>query len=894
MKFPVFNKLRNINEIYIYILILFISEIALAQWAVQPPINYFENKESFYGSFFLNEFIGYASGENGLLIKTTDGGNSWEKFETRSNRKLNSVRFFYDGYGIAIGEKGTIGSGGFKFDEFYIYNLPTNEDLNSIFLFDPNYGWIVGNKGTVIKRTPDEDIFIDLDQDYNFNSVYFLNENVGFIAGGKNNNTGGVIFKTQNGGNDWQKIETGFFVNSIIFSDEQKGIAAGENGKILYSNNSGEIWNEAISESTDDIHSIDFANENLIFAAGKNGTILKSENAGDSWQKIQIEFSVNFNSVQAIENQIWIFGDDGVILHSNDFGNNFSVKGEKILARKKMNSLSFINEKSGWIGGKNGTIYKTTDSGDNWEFQNSKIKSEIKSIYFYDENLGWAAGDSSAILKTKDGGNNWEKYKFDWASSNFFSLPEFEKMHFLDSQNGWITGNADSGIVLKTENGGNNWQIQTFPFTKINSIIFVDKMTGWFVGSIGYGDAVPINGFIYKTENGGVDWIKQSFPSYYESHYLSDVKFINKDTGYVTGSTVNIFGEAPDEGAITLYTTNGGITWQRKDHEMPYSGFNLDDESYGEHLETIEFSPKKNWYAGGSGIIKTQTGNDSLWQNENTGITAFINDIEFVSEETGWAVADDGIILKHEINSPTPFVWKTNFSIGEKDNLGRFIILFFGQDLTAGNGIDPFLNEFDFPMNSDSIFDARYILPENGAQTLTDMRNSFDAKIEWKLSMKKFDESFPITLNWSPFELPEGKFFITDGKNFNANMKEEYQVILYENNFDTVKIIYERDVPVNILNNESEFSNMNYELYQNYPNPFNPVTKIKFQLKESGKVTLEIFNILGEKVSDLINGNYSQGNYEVEFNGKHFASGVYIYRLQINEFVKSKKMLLLK
>lgn len=85
-----------------------------------------------------------------------------------------------------------------------------------------------------------------------------------------------------------------------------------------------------------------------------------------------------------------------------------------------------------------------------------------------------------------------------------------------------------------------------------------------------------------------------------------------------------------------------------------------------------------------------------------------------------------------------------------------------------------------------------------------------------------------------------------------------------------------------------------YMLGDNYPNPFNPSTEIKYQLKESGFVSLKIYDILGNEVADLVNEHKDAGYYTAKFNGNNLASGIYIYRLRVNDFVSSKKMLLAK
>jgi hypothetical protein len=85
-----------------------------------------------------------------------------------------------------------------------------------------------------------------------------------------------------------------------------------------------------------------------------------------------------------------------------------------------------------------------------------------------------------------------------------------------------------------------------------------------------------------------------------------------------------------------------------------------------------------------------------------------------------------------------------------------------------------------------------------------------------------------------------------------------------------------------------------YALDQNYPNPFNPVTTIQFSLEKPGKTVLEIYNVLGQKVATLVDGNLSAGAYRYQWNASGLASGMYFYRLRSDNFVATKKMLLVK
>jgi hypothetical protein len=88
---------------------------------------------------------------------------------------------------------------------------------------------------------------------------------------------------------------------------------------------------------------------------------------------------------------------------------------------------------------------------------------------------------------------------------------------------------------------------------------------------------------------------------------------------------------------------------------------------------------------------------------------------------------------------------------------------------------------------------------------------------------------------------------------------------------------------------------LKFNLSQNYPNPFNPVTKIKYELPRNINVTIKVYDLLGREVTTLINNEFrNAGNYEIEWNGSNYASGVYFYRIQAGDFTDVKKMVLIK
>lgn len=85
-----------------------------------------------------------------------------------------------------------------------------------------------------------------------------------------------------------------------------------------------------------------------------------------------------------------------------------------------------------------------------------------------------------------------------------------------------------------------------------------------------------------------------------------------------------------------------------------------------------------------------------------------------------------------------------------------------------------------------------------------------------------------------------------------------------------------------------------YSLTQNYPNPFNPSTVISYQIPVNSEVRLQVFDILGRKVATLVNERKPAGSYSARFDASHLSSGMYIYRIEAESFVQTRKMMLIK
>ena len=124
------------------------------------------------------------------------------------------------------------------------------------------------------------------------------------------------------------------------------------------------------------------------------------------------------------------------------------------------------------------------------------------------------------------------------------------------------------------------------------------------------------------------------------------------------------------------------------------------------------------------------------------------------------------------------------------------------------------------------------------------------------------------------------------GTNPNVTIQNMNNVIVQTAVFDTI-------APIGIQNLNTGVPQV-YQLHQNFPNPFNPVTKIKFDIPQNSKVTVKVYDLLGNEVAKLHDGDLVAGYYEADFNASSYASGVYFYRIDAGNYTSVKRMVLVK
>jgi len=177
----------------------------------------------------------------------------------------------------------------------------------------------------------------------------------------------------------------------------------------------------------------------------------------------------------------------------------------------------------------------------------------------------------------------------------------------------------------------------------------------------------------------------------------------------------------------------------------------------------------------------------------------------------------------------------------------------------------------------------------------------------WRMS---YDIDFSTTVfnnEWNYVSIPLNQFFETgswDNNNwYNPEGKFDWKLISsFEivNEFDKLKNtkIFFDDIrifnPDSSTNVEDEILAVDFLLYQNYPNPFNPSTTIKYSIGKSSFVTLQVFDLLGNEVTSLVNEHKQSGTHRIDFNAQHLSSGIYFYRLISSNKILTKKLTLIK
>lgn len=180
--------------------------------------------------------------------------------------------------------------------------------------------------------------------------------------------------------------------------------------------------------------------------------------------------------------------------------------------------------------------------------------------------------------------------------------------------------------------------------------------------------------------------------------------------------------------------------------------------------------------------------------------------------------------------------------------------------------------------------------------SFTAIAGNHTVRLNWETASETNNDRFEIERNGTLTARIDAQENATNGAHYTWVDSDLLNGETYVYSLYSVAINGNRELlsTVNATPGENNPSVFNYSLAQNFPNPFNPTTTINFELSESGSVMLTVYNLSGQQVATLINGNLEAGAHTVEFDAANLTSGLYFYRLEADNFVAQMKMLLLK
>jgi photosystem II stability/assembly factor-like uncharacterized protein len=559
---------------------------------------------------FSTDNIVWAVGNDGVIYKSIDAGDSWTYVPSNTPYNLNGVMFLSELEGIVVGDAGTVlitTDGGLNWSAktlpfitaYYDGHLLSSTDIvvagaDGIILTSADGGdnWTLRTSGTIVP----------------LRSISFISSTIGLIAGDQ-----GKMLYTSDGGATWSNRTTFTLdiLHQVEFVTTNFAIAVGALGTMVISNDGGSTWALQTPQTSQTLYSVSFYNALEGFAIGSS-TMLYTSDGGASWIDPGAEIlhnirSIDFNSL----NEGIITGSSNSISKTYDSGLNWMMIMASDHETSPLRGVHFVNESIGWVVGDNGFAMSTIDGGAFWTNHVLPTSEILGDVFFFDANYGWISGNNGTILATVDGGLNWVSYGF--------STAFFNRIYFVSQTTGWVL--AAGGDVFITNDGGQTWTPQLTSYgNSFNSMMFLDDLTGWIVGS---------NGLILKTTDGGLNWIPQTSGT---ANTLTDIYFLDSNFGWAVGASGTV-----------IHTNDGGTTW------------NLQGSLSINSLRRVAFADTQNgWTIGLLGELYRTTDGGQNWVTQESGTRANLMDMQMLSTTFGVHVNFNGGILYYRCTTPAP------------------------------------------------------------------------------------------------------------------------------------------------------------------------------------------------------------------------------------------------
>lgn len=277
--------------------------------------------------YFLNNQIGWIAGSSGTLLSTKDGGKTWEKNKNLNNDTFRQVYFTDDQNGWLLCERDLFALG--KNSPSYLLKTADGgttwerieftgnqrKRITKIFFNKYDSGSAVGENGAFYAMSNDQKIWKPQPSPAKFllSDGIFTGEWSGVIVG-----AGGSIFYTEDAGLSWLKAsifgEQNAKLSAVFFINQKTGWTVGAEGKVFQTINGGKVWREQKSNVVKDLKSVFFVNTAEGWAVGSEGTMLHSTTAGNVWTAVDSNAKHNLEKVTFVGNKGWAVGFGGTIL----------------------------------------------------------------------------------------------------------------------------------------------------------------------------------------------------------------------------------------------------------------------------------------------------------------------------------------------------------------------------------------------------------------------------------------------------------------------------------------------------------------------------------------------------------------------------------------------------
>lgn len=666
-------------------------------------------------------------------------------------------------------------------------------------------------------------------------TILKVNNNI-FLAG----NIGGGLFRSTDGGSSWNSISNK--INNLqVFTlsmNSSGDVFAGTVQSIFKSTDQGLSWTKVNSSFPPSAYAEDivFDATGNIYVAGANNGVFKSTDDGNNWVQINsgLPGSRYITKLCFTSNNILLASDiiRGVY-KSTDFGNNWVKSSTGLDTTYYVTSFSSSSSGEIFISTAGDGPYKSTDNGNTWVSIKGDLSNNYNLDIDFDSNGHLYLTSNQQIYKSTNGGVNWSTLTLDYSGAGFSSS-------YIDNNNNIWAATTYSGIIKSTD-GGTNWNVITSGLTATQVRALVADASGNLYA------ALPGKGLYSSTDNGN-SWNKLTIVDNTQDTYIRTVEVLPSG-GLIVYNVYN-----------KIYITTNFTNWNSFSN-------GLDNQNIWELAVTNDYY----FAAGSDGKVFRSPRTSANWvEITNPAVSGYCYDL-FVSSAGELFYLFDQQIYKSTNN---------------------------GNDwINVGSGVNGY--KFSIAQNS---FGDLFVGTDQGVYRSTNGGTSWTEDLsglnDGGLSLAVFGGSTVFAGGYSSVSKSTDSgqnwsAYTTGIENFHINQlafgHSDVLFALAEN-----VGVYRTVSSVSSVFDSDNFFADNFILNQNYPNPFNPSTKITWQSPISGHHSLKVYDVLGNEVATLLDDYRAAGNYELDFDAQNLSSGVYFYKLSVDNFNQTRKMILIR